>query len=105
MCIACSALFRHVLKDIRGLLSILHGHSAGVMGSGLGLVGPVSVYCDWVRQKVGSITSTSVWQHIFCLSRSVPEIYTLACCWDATQPADRPTPASPVLHSTVILTT
>ena len=24
----------------------------GVTGSALGLVGPVSVYCDWVRWKV-----------------------------------------------------
>ena len=24
----------------------------GAIGSALGLVGPVSVYCDWVRQKV-----------------------------------------------------
>ena len=30
----------------------------------LGLVGPVSVYCDWVRWKVWSATSISVWQHI-----------------------------------------
>ena len=28
----------------------------GIMVSGLGLVGPLSVYCDWVRQKVGSVT-------------------------------------------------
>ena len=27
-------------------------HTPGVMGSALGLVGPVSVYCDWVRKKV-----------------------------------------------------
>ena len=31
----------------------------GVIGSALGLVGPVSVYCDWVRRKVGSATSIS----------------------------------------------
>ena len=36
----------------------------GVIGSALGLVGSVSVYCDWVRQKVGSATSISVWQHV-----------------------------------------
>ena len=35
----------------------------GAIGSVLGLVGPVSVYCDWVRWKIGSATSTSVWQH------------------------------------------
>ena len=36
----------------------------GVTGSALGPVGPVSVYCDWVRQNVGSATSISVWQHV-----------------------------------------
>ena len=36
----------------------------GVIGSALGLVGPVSVYCDWVRLKVGSVTCISVWQHV-----------------------------------------
>ena len=35
----------------------------GVTGPVLGRVGPVSVYCDWVRWKVGSATSISVWQH------------------------------------------
>ena len=30
----------------------------------LGLVGPMSVYFDWVRQKVGSAASISVWQHV-----------------------------------------
>ena len=33
-------------------------------GSVLGLVGPLSVYCDLARRKVGSATSISVWQHI-----------------------------------------
>ena len=36
----------------------------GIIGSAPGLVGPVSVYCDWVMQKVGSATSISVWQHV-----------------------------------------
>ena len=47
----------------------------GVLGSVLGLVLPVSVYCDWVRWKVWSATSVSVWQHIQ-LSRSIPEIHS-----------------------------
>ena len=47
----------------------------GVIGSALGLVGPVSVYCDWVRWKVWSATSISVWQHVK-LCRSVPEIHS-----------------------------
>ena len=46
----------------------------GVIGSALGLVGPVSEYCDWVKQNVGSATSISVWQHVK-LSRSIPEIH------------------------------
>ena len=36
----------------------------GVRGSVLGLVGPVSVDRDWVRWKVWSATSISVWQHV-----------------------------------------
>ena len=36
----------------------------GIIGPALGLVSLVSVYCDWVRQKVGSATSISVWQHV-----------------------------------------
>ena len=48
----------------------------GVIWSAMGLVGPVSVYCDWVRWKVWSATSISVWQHVNCLSRSVPEIHS-----------------------------
>ena len=36
----------------------------GVIRSVLELVGPVSVYCDWVRQKVGPAASISVQQHI-----------------------------------------
>ena len=47
----------------------------GVKGSVLGLVGPMSVYCDWVRKKVRYATSISVWQHITCPSRSRPEIH------------------------------
>ena len=35
----------------------------GVIGSAPGLVSPVSVYCDWVRWKVGSAASI-VWQHV-----------------------------------------
>ena len=41
----------------------------------LGLVGPVSVYCDWVRWKVGSAASISVWQHV-----SV-QIRVCVCVW------------------------
>ena len=45
----------------------------GVIGSVLGLVSPVSVYCDWVRWKVGSATSISVWpaRQIVCADPSL----------------------------------
>ena len=36
----------------------------GIAGSVLKLVSLVSVYCDWVRWKVWSATSISVWQYV-----------------------------------------
>ena len=42
----------------------LHCQAPGVIGSVLGLAGPVSVYCDWVRLKDWSATSVSEWQHV-----------------------------------------
>ena len=59
----------------------------GVIGSVLGLVGPVSVYCDWVRWKVGSATFISVWQHVK-LSEQIRPWDALACCWDVKQPTN-----------------
>ena len=53
----------------------------GAIRSVLGLVGPVSVYCDWMRWKVWSATSISLWQHIK-LSEQIRPRDTLACCWD-----------------------
>ena len=50
----------------------------GVIGSVLGLVGPVPVYCDWVRCKVWSANSVSVWQHMQ-LSEQIRPWDTLAC--------------------------
>ena len=58
------------------------------MGSALGLVGPVSVYCDWVRWKVWSAASISVWQHVK-LSVQIRPWDTLACCWDDKQPTNK----------------
>ena len=63
---------------------------ATLPGSVLGLVGPVSVYCDWVRWKVWSATSISVWQHIK-LSVQIRPWDTLACCWDIKQPTNERT--------------
>ena len=60
----------------------------GIIGSALGLVGPVSVYCDWVRWKVWSATSISVWQHVK-LSEQICSWDTLACCWDVKQPTNK----------------
>ena len=37
------------------------GRTAGAV---IGLAGPVSVHCDWVRQQVWSTTSTSLWQQV-----------------------------------------
>ena len=44
----------------------------GVIGSVLGLVDPVSVYCDWVRSKVWSVTVISVLQHVKLSSQIRP---------------------------------
>ena len=46
----------------------------------MGLVGPVPVYCDLVRWKVGSSASISVWQHMQ-FSEQIRPRDTLACCW------------------------
>ena len=54
----------------------------------LGLVGPVSVYCDWVRWKVWSATSISVWQHVK-LSEQIRPWDTLVCWWDIKQPTSK----------------
>ena len=63
----------------------------GVIGSALGLVRPVSVYCDWVRWKVWSATCISVWQHVK-LSSQIRPWDTLACCWDVKQPTNNNNP-------------
>ena len=60
----------------------------GVIGSALGPVSPVSVYCDWVRWKVWSATSISVWQHVK-LSGQIRPWDTLACCWDFKQASNQ----------------
>ena len=36
-------------------------------GTSVRLVGPVSVYCDWVRQLLWASALSHVWQHIICL--------------------------------------
>ena len=49
---------------LKWALQWLPCQAPGIKGLVIGLVGPVSVYCDWVRWKVGSATSMSVWQHV-----------------------------------------
>ena len=58
----------------RTLVATLPAPGVG-MGSEMGLVVLVSVYCDWVRQQVRSATSISVWQHAQWESRSVRETH------------------------------
>ena len=62
--------------------------SPGVKGSVLGLVGPVSIYCDWVRWKAWSAASISVWQHVK-LSEQIRLWDTLSCCQDVKQPTNK----------------
>ena len=50
----------------------------------------MSVYCDWVRWKVWSATSISVWQHVH-LSEQIRPSDTLECCWDIKQASKQPT--------------
>ena len=62
-----------------------------VIGSVLELVGPVSVYYDWVRWKVWSATFISVWQHVK-LSEQIRPWDTLTCWWDVKQPTNQQQP-------------
>ena len=59
-------IFSGVVIPVTSTLALqwLSCQAPGVIGSALELVGPVPVYCDWVRWKVGSATSNSVWQHV-----------------------------------------
>ena len=65
-------------------LQWLHCQVPCIIGSVLGLVGLVSVYCYWVRHKVWSATFISVWQHVK-LSVQIRPWDTLACFWDVKQ--------------------
>ena len=66
------------------VLQWLPCQASGNTGSALGLVGLVSVYCDWVRKKVWSATSVSVWQHVQ-MSEQIRPWNTLSCCRDCKQ--------------------
>ena len=88
---ACARIFRSRIIPVTSKLALqwLPCQAPGIIGSALGLVGPVSVYCDWVRWKVWSATSISVWQHVK-LSEQIRPWDTLACCWDVKQPTKKP---------------
>ena len=47
----CAGFFRSrvIPVTLKSALQWLPCQAPGVLGSALGLVGPVSVYCDWVR--------------------------------------------------------
>ena len=75
----------HLRRDFFGVESYqwlknwhCSGYPPGVIGSVLAPVGPVSVYFDWVKWKVWSATSSSVWQHVQ-LSEQIRPWDTLAC--------------------------
>ena len=56
---ACAGIFPGMshTSDLKLALQWLPYQAPGVIGSVLGLAGPVSVHCDWVRWKVWSVTS------------------------------------------------
>ena len=72
-------------SDLKTVFQWLHCQAPGITGSTLGLVGPVSVYCNWVRWKGWPVTIISVWQHVQ-LSEQTRPWDTVACCWDVKQP-------------------
>ena len=81
---ACAGILQGRVIPVTLALQWLPCQAPGVIGSVLGLVSPVSVYCDWVRWKVGSATSLSVWQHLK-LPEQICPWDTLAYCWDVKQ--------------------
>ena len=63
--------------------------ASGVIGSGLGLVGPVSVYCDWVRWKFGMQLLLQCGSTYNCLCRSVSEIHSHVAGALSNQPTNK----------------
>ena len=94
--------FCSLLISLSRVLQWLPCQTPGVIVSVLGLVGPVSVYCDWVRWRVGSATSIAVWQ-LVKLSEQIRTRDTLACCWDVKQPTNNnPSPGDDSDHNHVL---
>ena len=86
---ACAGIFpgsSHT-SDLKIGTPVATLQGACVIGTVQGLVGPVSVYCNWVRWKVWSATSISVWQHVK-LSEQIRPLYTLSCRCDIKQPTN-----------------
>ena len=61
----------------------------GVLGSALGMVGPVCVKRE--RPQFRSTISISVWQHAQLSQQTRPKD-TLVCCWDVKLPTNRQSP-------------
>ena len=68
------------VSDLKLLFQLLPCQAPCIIGSVLGLVSPVSVYCDQMRWKVWSATFISV-QHVHWYEL-IRLWDTLACCWD-----------------------
>ena len=101
---ACTRIFRGRVIPVSLKLAFqwLPCQAPGAIGSVLGLVGPVSIYCDWVRWKVWSATSISVWQHVK-LSEQICPWDTPACCWNIKQPTNKLTEPDLPEHSWVFV--
>ena len=80
---ACDGIFPGRVILVTSKLA-LQCQAPGLTGSLLGLVDPLSVYCDCVRWTVWSATSVSVWPHVKLAVQILP-LDTLACCWDVKQ--------------------
>ena len=71
---ACGEFFlggRVIPVTSRLVLEWPHCQAPGVIGSALGLVGPVSVYCDWVRYNSDLRLLSQCGSAYNCVSRSV----------------------------------
>ena len=90
---ACGGIFSgssHT-SDLNIGAPVLTCQAPGVIGSALGLVGPVSVYCDWVRWKIFDLQLLSQCDSTSnCLSRSVPEIHSHVAWTLSNQPSNNP---------------
>ena len=61
------------------LTQLLSWQMPGMIPSVLGLVGPVSIFCERAWKQVWSATSTLVWQHVNLSSQTVPDKHYVHC--------------------------